>query len=169
MQQDKVIVKSAINKEFIPILLLLATPALAYMNGFGVKTASIGVDIYYIAAIVFGVIMTLREKMIITYKYEFALLIMLEIVINIPYMNADNYFNGNYTYLIISYGLIILFFLATGVSFLINRPYFLDYYTTDNPQYLIMYRIVSWFFFAVILYHAYLFTKVIDILKVTYK
>jgi hypothetical protein len=161
--------KRGINKEFIPILLLLATPALAYMNGFGIKTASVGVDIYYIAAMVFGVIMSVKENIPVSYRYECILLIMLEIVVNIPYMKSDNYFNGNYTYLFISYGLIIMFFLASGVSFFINRPYFIDYYKTDKSQYLVMYRIISVFFLGVIVFHAYLFTKVIEILKMTYK
>jgi hypothetical protein len=161
--------KRGINKEFIPILLLLATPALAYMNGFGIKTASVGIDIYYIAAMIFGVIMSVKENIPISYRYECILLIMLEIVVNIPYMKYDNYFNGNYTYLFISYGLIIMFFLASGVSFFINRPYFIDYYKTDKSQYLVMYRIIAVFFLGVIVFHVYLFTKVIDILKMTYK
>jgi hypothetical protein len=160
---------NGINKEFIPIFLILATPVLAYMNGFGIKTASAGVDIYYIAAIVFGIAMSIRQKMKISYIYEFALLIILEIAVNIPYMKADNYFNGNFTYLAISYSLIILFFLMSGISFLINKPYFIDYYRTEQAGYLAIYRIISVFFFSVTVYHVYLFSKVIDILKLTFK
>jgi hypothetical protein len=161
--------KWGINKEFIPILFLLATPMLAYMNGFAVRTASLGVDVYYITAMAFGVIMSVREKIAISDKYEFVLLILLEIAVNIPYMKSDNYFNGNYAYLYISYGLIVMFFLASGISFFINKPYFIDYYTTEKTQYLVMYRIVSVFFLAVVVFHVYLFTKVIAILKMTYQ
>lgn len=158
-----------INKEFIPVLFLLATPMLAYMNGFAIRTASVGVDVYYIAAIAFGLAMSVREKISISNRYGFILLILLEIAINIPYMKTDNYFNGNYAYLFISYGLIIMFFLASGVSFFINRPYFIDYYRTDKRQYLAIYRIVSAFFLGVTAFHVYLFVKVVDILKMTYK
>src|ERR1017187_9360375 len=105
MRQEAVVGKKkkggftdGINKEFIPIFLILVTPALAFMNGFGIKTVSLGVDAYYVAALLFGIVTGRLEHIKIRFKYEFILLIVLETAISIPYMKYDNYFNGNYTY-----------------------------------------------------------------------
>ena len=167
--ENKVAVGEQINKEFVPIFLIIVTPMLAFLNGFGIKTASVGVDIFYVAALVFGVLMGRLERRKIVYKYEFFLLIILEIVVSVPYMKYDNYFNGNYVYLIISYALIVFFNIIIAYSFMINDPYFTGYYVSDKPAYIVIYRIVSGFFIVVALYQAYLFTRVLEILKLTFK
>lgn len=162
-------VDEQINKEFIPIFLILVTPMLAFLNGFGIKTASIGIDLYYVAALLFGVFMGKLEGKKIRYKYEFFLLIILEIAISIPYMKYDNYFNGNFTYLIISYSIIVFFNIMIAFSFAVNDPYFTGYYVSGKPAYVVIYRIVSAFFLAIAVYHVYLFTKILDILNATFK
>ena len=157
-----------INKEFVPVFLILVTPMLAFMNGFGIKTASFGIDLYYVAALIFGVFMGRREGIKIRSGYEFFLLIVLEIAINIPYMKYDNYFNGNFTYLIISYGMIVFFNIIVAYSFMVNDPYFTGYYVSEKPAYIMIYRITAAFFVGVAVYQVVLFTKILDILKVTH-
>jgi hypothetical protein len=156
-----------INKEFVPVLLILATPMLAFMNGFGIKTASIGVDVFYAAALVFGVFMGRLESKKITNIYEFFLLLAVEVAVSLPYMKYDNYFNGNFTYLIISYSLIVLFYVLIAYSFFINDPYFTGYYCSDKETYITIFKIIALFFVGVTLYHIYLFTKILEILKFT--
>ncbi len=168
MKPEKRPENSGINKEFIPVIFILATPALAFMNGFGVRTASFGFDLYYILPAVFGVIMCFINRIKLTMKYEFALLLVLEIVINIPYMKADNYFNGNYIYLIITYSLIIMFLLMMGLSFAVNNPFYINYYISDKKPYVMIYRLIAAFFLGILAYHVYLFTKILDILKIAF-
>lgn len=158
-----------INKEFVPIFLILVTPMLAFMNGFGIKTASLGIDMYYVAALVFGIIMGRLEAVKIKSRYEFLLLIVLEIAVSLPYMKYDNYFNGNFTYLIITYAIIVFFNIMVAYSFAINDPYFTGYFVSQKPSYVMIYRIVAFFFISVAVYQIYLFTRILEILKATYK
>jgi hypothetical protein len=155
----------SLNKEFIPLLLVVVTPFLAFMQGYGVNKLATAVDYYLIVPCAFALLMNILEKRKIRNIYFFILLLTLDFAISTPYINSEKFIGNNMTYLVISYELIIFYFYMVSLSFFRNDPYFAEYYTTQSKAYLLIYRITGVFFAGTAIYHIVLFTRIILILR----
>jgi hypothetical protein len=159
--------KVAINKEFIPLIFILASPVLSFMNGYGIKTLSIGIDLYYIAPLIFGLLIARREKIKIVNPDLLILLALLNILMTMPFFGVQEFIKKDLWRVFASYGIIILFFTFAAGSFFANDPYYAAYFRTKQDSYRIMYHITGVFFVGVALFHATLFYKVYEILMLT--
>lgn len=154
-----------VNKEFIPLLFIIATPVIAYMNGFGVRTARFAIDIYYLAPLVFALVMNARHGL----KKNFAaalVLLGLNIFISLPVFQGMKTFEGNFACLYIHYGIILAYYTLFAASFLNNDPYFAGYYSTNDNNYKKLYFVAGLFFLGVALFHGVLFIRITAILMV---
>jgi hypothetical protein len=161
-------VAGSINKEFIPVFLIIASPVLAFANGYGIKTLSVGIDLYYILPALFAVFMNIRAGTKMPNMILFVFLALLNAGMTIPCLQMQEFSRVNYEKLVISYGFIICFFILVSASFFGNDPYFASYYRTRTSAYRLVYIITGIFFTGVAVFHLVLFVKIFQILRFTF-
>lgn len=154
----------AINKEFIPVFMLICSPMVTLMRGFGIKMFSIRVDLYYLIPVILALFMNWRAKAKMTSLFMFLLLFVLDILVTLPYTHIDTHFNGDFIRLVLAYSAILVFWGIMAVSFWANDPYFASYYRTTNDSYLFLYRTAALFLCGIMVYHLILFSQIYLIL-----
>jgi hypothetical protein len=154
----------AINKEFIPVFMLICSPMVSLMRGFGIKMFFLKVDLYYMLPVMLALFMNWRGKIKMTAIFMFLLLFVLDILVSLPYMHVEKYFNGDFVRLALSYFTILLYWGIMAASFWSNNPYFVSYYSTTNGSYLFLYRVIAVFLCGVMIFHLILFSQIYLIL-----
>lgn len=159
--------KESINKEFIPVFYIILSPMLSFMNGYGIRTYTFSVDVYFILPVLFGIYMCKSERIRIPCPGIPLFLFALNILMTTPFFDTKSIYSMDFTQLILSYSAVVVFFIMVSVSFFINNPYFVSFYRTDKETYRTIYRMIGVFFTCVAVYHVVLFYKIIEILKMT--
>lgn len=157
----------SINKEFIPVIYVIATPFLAFMNGYGIRTFETNLDFYYILPVLFALYTSITEKQKMHQVPLFIILASVNVIMSLPMLHSVDFSRQYFQLLFFSYSLIILFFILLSASFFGNDPYFVTYYRTKNSSYKFIYILMGVFFAGVAVFHIVLFVKVVEILKLT--
>gem|GEM_PF-1533438 len=159
----------SMSREFIPVLLLIITPFIEFMKGYGVIKGAGGLDWFFILPAVFGLIMMAVKRRKIRNIFIFMLLAVLNFALSMPYMHSEFLIkDGDPTYLIISYEFIVFQYFLFAMSFFRNDPYYVDYFTTESMEYRVIYYIAGVFFTIIALYHLFLFYRIYTILQYMY-